>query len=142
MIVRRATTADSEALAGLIAILGHRADAADLPARIAGVEAAPGLVLVAVDQGEVLGMVSVQRLVLIHRTTPVAFLSTLSVQEKSRRSGIARALVAAVEEQARGWGCETVELTSRNDRQEAHRFWEALGFEARSRKFVRKVGTP
>jgi predicted N-acetyltransferase YhbS len=140
MIVRRATAADSEALAGLIAILGHRAEAADMPARIAGVEASPGLVLVAVDQGEVLGMVSVQRLVLIHRTTPIAFLSTLSVQEKSRRSGIARALVAAVEEQARAWGCEAVELTSRNDRHEAHRFWEALGFEARSRKFVRRVG--
>lgn len=142
MIVRRATAADAEALASLIAILGHRANGADMPARIAEVEASPGLVLVAEEQGGILGMVSVQRRVLIHRSAPVAFLSTLSVQEQSRRSGVARALVAAVEDQARAWGCETVELTSRNDRHEAHRFWEALGFEASSRKFVRRVVKP
>lgn len=107
---------------------------------MAEVETAPGQVLVAVDGEEVLGMVSVQRLRLIHRKTPIAFLSTMAVREDARRAGIGRSLVAAVEDRARAWGCETIELTSRNDRHEAHRFWEALGFEARSRKFVRSVG--
>jgi GNAT superfamily N-acetyltransferase len=79
---------------------------------------------------------------LVHRKTAIAFLSTMAVREDARRAGVGRALVEAVETQARAWGCETIELTSRNDRHEAHRFWEALGFEARSRKFVRKVGTP
>ena len=140
--IRRATNEDAAALAELIATLGHTAPAADMPGRIAAVEASLGKVLVAVNGARVVGMLSVQQLVLIHRTTPIAFVSTLAVREDARRGGIGRALVREAETLAREWGCETIELTSRNDRQVAHRFWEALGFEARSRKFVRAVSGP
>lgn len=137
--IRRATAADAEAVAGLIRELGHPASARDIPDRLAQVDATPGQVLVAVKDGEVLGMLSVQRMTLIHRAGPIAFLSTLAVRPDARRLGVGRALVAEVEQLARTWSCGTIELTSRNDRHDAHRFWQALGFEPRSRKFVRDV---
>jgi hypothetical protein len=41
--------------------------------------------------------------------------------------------------QAAASGCETLELTSRDDRHRTHRFYVGLGFESGSRKFVRPV---
>ena len=50
-----------------------------------------------------------------------------------------RVLVEADEQQAATWDCETLELTSRDDRPRTHRFYLGLGFESGSRKFVRPV---
>jgi GNAT superfamily N-acetyltransferase len=50
-----------------------------------------------------------------------------------------RVLVAAAEQHAAAWGCETLELTSRDERHQTHRFYVGLGFESGSRKFVRPV---
>lgn len=84
-------------------------------------------------------MASVTRLTLLHRAGPVALLSALVVQARSRGRGVGRALVEAAEQQAAAWGCETLELTSRDDRHRTHRFYAGLGFESGSRKFVRPV---
>jgi GNAT superfamily N-acetyltransferase len=54
-------------------------------------------------------------------------------------AGVGHALIEMAERQAAAWGCETLELTSRDDRQRTHRFYTGLGFESRSRKFVRPV---
>jgi hypothetical protein len=40
---------------------------------------------------------------------------------------------------AAAWGCETLELTSRDDRPRTHRFYAGPGFEPGSRKFARPV---
>jgi GNAT superfamily N-acetyltransferase len=69
----------------------------------------------------------------------VALLSALVVQARRRSEGVGRALVAVAERQATAWGCETLELTSRDDRHRTHRFYVGLGFESGSRKFVRPV---
>jgi GNAT superfamily N-acetyltransferase len=49
------------------------------------------------------------------------------------------ALVEAAARHAAIWGCTTLELTSRDDGQAAHRLYSGLGFESSSRKFVRRV---
>ena len=69
----------------------------------------------------------------------MALLSALVVQARRRGEGVGRALVAVAERQAAAWGCETLELTSRDDRHRTHRFYVCLGFESGSRKFVRPV---
>ncbi|MFL5495748.1 MAG: GNAT family N-acetyltransferase, partial [Gemmatimonadales bacterium] len=45
----------------------------------------------------------------------------------------------AAARQAAAWGCDALELTSRDDRDAAHRFYASLGFESRSRKFARPL---
>jgi GNAT superfamily N-acetyltransferase len=52
---------------------------------------------------------------------------------------VGRALVEAAARQGAAWGCATLDLASRDDRQGAHRFYRGLGFESRSRKFARPV---
>jgi GNAT superfamily N-acetyltransferase len=54
-----------------------------------------------------------------------------------RRQGVARALLGAVEAIARGRACFRVELTTRPDRDDAVRFYEACGFAERPRRLVK-----
>ena len=76
---------------------------------------------------------------LLHRPGPVARLSALVVQARRHGEGVGGALVEMVERQAVACGCETLELTSRDDRYRMHRFYAGLGFESGSRKFIRPV---
>ena len=140
--VRDAVPEDSNAIVDLLGELGYPASATEIPARLGAVAEVPGRVLVAVDAGTVIGVASVTRLTLLHRAGPVALLSALVVQSRRRGEGVGRALVAVAERQAAAWGCETLELTSRDDRHRTHRFYVGLGFESGSRKFVRPVAGP
>jgi GNAT superfamily N-acetyltransferase len=137
--VRDAVPEDASAIADLLGELGYPASAPEIPARLGAVAQVPGRVLVAEDAGAVIGLASVTRLTLLHRAGPVALLSALVVQARRRGEGVGRALVAVAERQAAAWGCETLELTSRDDRHRTHRFYVGLGFESGSRKFVRPV---
>jgi GNAT superfamily N-acetyltransferase len=139
MAVREASTEDAVAIAALLTELGYPALAPEIPSRLAAVANTPGQVFVAEREGEVLGVASVTRLTLLHRPEPVALLSALVVRAEHRGRGLGRALVEAAARHAATWGCTTLELTSRDDRQAAHRFYSGLGFESSSRKFVRRV---
>jgi GNAT superfamily N-acetyltransferase len=137
--IRAAVAEDAEAIAALLTELGYPAAPSDIPARLAAVRDAPGQTFVAESAGEVLGVGSVTRLSLLHRAEPAALLSALVVRPEARGQGVGRLLVDAAERHAAGWGCHSIELTSRDERVAAHRFYRGLGFESGSRKFVRQV---
>jgi GNAT superfamily N-acetyltransferase len=137
--IRDADSTDSLAIAGLLTELGYPASPSEIPGRLAAVAAAPGRVLVAEVKDEIVGVGSVTQLSLLHRSEPVALLSALVVSSDHRGQGVGRALVDASARQAAVWGCVTLELTSRDERVGAHRFYTGLGFESRSRKFVKPV---
>ena len=137
--IRAAVAGDAPAIAALLTELGYPASAAEIPGRLAAVAAAPGETFVAEDAAGVLGVGSVTRLSLLHRAEPAALLSALVVRRDQRGQGVGRLLVEAAERHAAEWGCRTLELTSRDDRLAAHRFYLGLGFESGSRKFVRQV---
>jgi ribosomal protein S18 acetylase RimI-like enzyme len=65
----------------------------------------------------------------------------LVVAKRDRRSGAGSALVEAVERFARERRCRFVEVTcgERPDREAAHRFYEALGYEPVSRRFLKEL---
>jgi ribosomal protein S18 acetylase RimI-like enzyme len=68
-----------------------------------------------------------------------ANISTLVVDEKYRGQGIGTLLVARVCEIARLKDCKAVELESALHRQEAHRFYEGLGFNKRAYFFSKEL---
>jgi predicted N-acetyltransferase YhbS len=139
MTIREPKSDDAVAIAALLTELGYPASAAEIPGRLEAVAGAPGKVFVAEQEGKVVGVGSVTRLILLHRTEPVALLSALVVSAEHRGRGVGRALVEASAQQAASWGCSSLELTSRDERAGAHRFYAGLGFDSPSRKFVRPV---
>ena len=63
------------------------------------------------------------------KTSPVAFLEGIYVAPGHRRDGVARQLVAAVEDWARARGCSEFASDAALDNIESHRMHAALGFE-------------
>ena len=129
--IRSAAPADAPALSRLLGQLGHPADAADIPQRIEKLHARPGTtVLVAEDQnGEVIGLVTVHLFPSIHASEPVAWLTTLVVEERARGRGVGSALVVRAEEWAISGGAGRISLTSALHRKAAHQFYMARDYE-------------
>ncbi len=74
---------------------------------------------------------------LTHGGRPWAQLENMVVDGVARRSGVGRALIDACAALAQERGCYKVQLQSANEREEAHRFYEAAGFMASSVGFRR-----
>jgi len=138
LVIRRATDADLGPAVELL-ILGAlpgapapREDAADIGPYAAArreIEDAGGTVLVAELAGEVVGVC--QLIVLRHlqqRGGRCAEIESVHVRPDHRGSGIGTALLRDAIERARALGCYRVQLTSNTRREEAHRFYERLGF--------------
>jgi aminoglycoside 6'-N-acetyltransferase I len=73
-------------------------------------------------------------------TSPVAFLEGIFVVPMARGRGVARALVAAIEDWARQMGCTEFASDALEDNTASHAMHKALGFEETERVvFFRKV---
>jgi GNAT superfamily N-acetyltransferase len=94
---------------------------------------------VAEIDGRLLGMAACHAIPLLHRHAPTCRLIVLVVSDSARRTGVGAALVERVEAEGRRLGCDRLEVTSSGDRDAAHRFYEALGFEDRPKRFVKPL---
>ncbi len=116
---------------------GERPDDPDVYWRAAEETTAHGgAVLVALEDGEVVGLCQV--LVLRHFQHAgglCAELESVFVREDRRGRGVGGALLEAAEALARERGCYRVQLTSNVVRTDAHRFYEAHGYAATHRGF-------
>ena len=95
-------------------------------------------VLVAEVAGEIVGTADLLIVVnLTHELRPWAIVEHLVVATHARRRGIGRALLADAVARAEAAGCYKVQLLSRKERSDAHRFYEAVGFERAADGFRR-----
>ncbi|MDE3064602.1 MAG: GNAT family N-acetyltransferase [Acidobacteriota bacterium] len=100
-----------------------------------------GDVLVAEVDGEVVGVTQVMVFPHFQHTGGwCAELESVHVREDHRGRGIGAALLDAAETLARERGCYRIQLTSRNVRVDAHRFYVANGFEQNSQGFKKLLG--
>ena len=91
--------------------------------------------LVAKDEGRVVGMLTLA--VFRVPTGLRAWIEDVVVDDEARGAGVASALVQAALEQADRHGAQTVDLTSRPERQAANRLYVRLGFERRETNVYR-----
>ena len=99
-----------------------------------------GDVLVAEVNGEVVGVCQV--LIFQHFQHAGAWcceLESVHVRSDFRGRGVGAKLLEAAETLARREGCYRVQLTSRNVRLDAHRFYETNGFEQTSQGFKKAL---
>lgn len=95
-----------------------------------------GEVLVAEADGEVVGVTQVLIFQHFQRTGGwCAELESVHVRDDHRSHGVGSALLSAAESVARERGCYRIQLTSRNVRTDAHRFYVANGFDQNSQGF-------
>ncbi|MGH2449966.1 MAG: GNAT family N-acetyltransferase [Candidatus Limnocylindria bacterium] len=140
MRIREAGPEDAEALAQLLVELGYPDEAERVAGRVARFATdRSACFLVADDGGELVGFASASVMPLAHEDGSWCRLSALVVAERLRREGVGRALVEAVEAFARSHGCGLVEVTSgeRPHREAAHGFYEALGYEEVSKRYLK-----
>ena len=99
-----------------------------------------GDVLVAEDDGAVVGVVQV--IVFPHFQHTGGWcceLESVYVRSDSRGRGVGAAMLSAAEALARERGCYRIQLTSRNVRVEAHRFYATHGYEQTSQGFKKPL---
>lgn len=74
---------------------------------------------------------------LTHGGAPWAVIENVVVDEKARRHGVGRALVAEIVRRCTEAGCYKMQLLSNKRRTEAHEFYRSVGFEAMAEGFRR-----
>jgi GNAT superfamily N-acetyltransferase len=72
---------------------------------------------------------------LTHKGRPYALIENVVVDASQRSTGIGQALMRHLIDRALSAGCYKVALTSNFQREQAHRFYEKLGFITRQRAF-------
>jgi GNAT superfamily N-acetyltransferase len=136
--IRRATTADAEAIATLFTDEGYPAGPSDIVERLERFASGHSQVLVAEGDGVVLGFVALHALPRFEHDDRIVRLLALVVDAGARERGLGRALIAAAEDVATELGAAFTEITAAHHRPEARRLYETLGYDAGVTTYLRK----
>jgi ribosomal protein S18 acetylase RimI-like enzyme len=136
--IRRITSSDVPSAAALLAELGYPTTEADLGERLKAIATNPDdAVLVAAEDGNILGLVSVHSFEMIHRRGRLGRITSLIVAASARGRGLGTNLLAAAEKHLRAYGCAKLEVTSGEQRSSAHDFYAANGYKEERVRFTK-----
>ena len=139
MNIRNAEERDCLSLVRLISRLGYAAGVEELRTRL-GLYSGSELdrVLVADIDGTVVGLIVLNAIKPFHEKSLWGRISALVVDESVRGKGIGTRLLQAADDFFMALGCSKVELTSGEQRVEAHEFYKGRGFEDVPKRFVKR----
>jgi GNAT superfamily N-acetyltransferase len=141
LTIRDAWSEDAPSVTKLVGQLGYPASIADIARRLERLAASDNdRVVVAELDGELVGLAALQVNLSVAYDDPVAKLAAMVVDDRHRGRGIGKALVAAIETEARARCCSSIFLTTAEGRASAHAFYRAIGFEETGRRFVKSLG--
>jgi N-acetylglutamate synthase-like GNAT family acetyltransferase len=139
--VREAKTGDLAAITDLVGQLGYPSDEEAVARRLERLAADPrSWVYVAVEDERVVGLAAVHLMSILERDDPIARITAMVVNADARGQGVGRALLERLEERARAEGCDRIDLTTRYEREGAAAFYQRMGFEDTSLRFVKDLG--
>ena len=95
--------------------------------------------IVAEAGGEVAGLIATHVVPRIEDDAPSCRVIAIVVAGRHRRTGVATALLAAAEAEARAHGSLRLDLSSGDWRADAHAFCERCGFERRAQSFIKRL---
>jgi len=128
-VIRKAIANDAAQIAALLGELGYPASAQSVKNRLINLSSNNGDVVFVADYGgEITGFLSLHVIPLLHIDGRWGRITALSVGSRFRRHGVGRRLVSAAENFAWENGCVRIEVTSGNQRSDAHAFYKAAGY--------------
>jgi len=139
LTIRDARAEDAAAIAGLLTQLGYPSGAEEVDERLDRLHVVGDRVFVAEAGGAVVGLAHLQVTPALERERPAARIGALVVDEGHRGGGVGRALMHALEGEARMRGCELLYLTTSERRDDAHAFYERVGLEQTGRRYSRTL---
>ena len=137
--VRDARAEDAPAIAELLEQLGYPADAEAVRGRMQRLAGAGDRLVVAEVDGDVVGVADLHVSPSLEHDEPAGKLAALVVDEGHRGGGIGRALVEAMEAEARTRGCAVFFLTTAERRADAHAFYERVGLDYTGRRYAKRL---
>jgi GNAT superfamily N-acetyltransferase len=140
MEFRPASVEDADRVAALLEQLGYPASPETAARRLQVLtDSRHDDVWLAERDGTVVGLVAIHVSHSLDRDGEVAKVSAIVVDESARRQGVGEQLMAFAEREARQRGCVLMFLTTAERRQDAHAFYESLGFEETGRRFAKTL---
>jgi ribosomal protein S18 acetylase RimI-like enzyme len=129
LTIRDAKLSDAPALAALMCELGYETTSAEMNRRLKSISSDPryGTFVAEIDN-EIRGMLGALTHASHERNDLSGKIIALVVSRKHRQSGVGRALIAAAEKDFASRNITRITLTARFEREEAHQFYEALGY--------------
>ncbi len=138
LVIRLASPADAEPIAGLLTEEGYPAGPSDIVARLERFSTEHSQVVVADLDGEILGFIAFHLMPRFEHGDHVARVLALVVAPGARERGVGRRLMDAVEAVAVEAAAGFIEVTAGHHRPEARRLYESLGYDASLTTYLRK----
>jgi ribosomal protein S18 acetylase RimI-like enzyme len=140
LTIRDAKLSDAPALAALMCELGYETTSAEMRRRLKSILADARLrTFVAEIDDQVCGMIGTLTHASHEHNDCSGKIVALVVSNKQQRSGIGRTLIAAAEKDFANRRVTRVSLTTRFTREQAHQFYEALGYSKTGFRFGKNL---
>ena len=140
LTIRVAEMNDAAALAQLMCELGYETTKSEMQMRMERIAADDCYrTFVAVLDGKVCGMIGTLTCPGYEHNDPGGRILALATLSTMRRRGIGRALIATAENDFAHRGIRRVALNTRLAREDAHKFYESLGYERNWWRFEKQL---
>jgi len=140
LTIRAAEMNDAAALAQLMCELGYETTKSEMQIRMDRIATDERYrTFVAVRDGKVWGMIGTVTSPSYEHNDLGGRILALVTSKTMRRRGIGRALIAAAEKDFVQKGIRRIALDTKLTREDAHRFYESLGYERNGWRFVKKL---
>ena len=141
LTIRVAEMNDAAALAQLMCELGYETTKSEMQMRMERIAADDCYrTFVAVLDGKVCGMIGTLACPSYEHNDPGGRILALATLGTMRRRGIGRALIATAEKDFAHRGVRRVALNTQLAREDAHKFYESLGYERNGFRFTKDLG--
>jgi ribosomal protein S18 acetylase RimI-like enzyme len=138
--IRDAELNDAPELAVLMCELGYETQRAEMETRLKLILSNPAYkTFIAIMDGCVCGMIGTLTYPSYEHNDPSGRILALVTLSAARRRGIGRALIATAEKDFAQKGIRRVALDTRVNREDAHKFYESLGYERNGWRFVKRL---
>jgi ribosomal protein S18 acetylase RimI-like enzyme len=140
LTIRDAKLSDAPQLAALMCELGYETAGDEMSARLKAIlpDARYSTFVARIGQ-ELCGMIGTLTHISQEHNDLSGKIIALVVSKKHRRSGVGRALIAAAEKDFARRNVTRVTLTTRFEREEAHRFYEEIGYSRTGFRFGKNL---